>query len=98
PSQHAHRPEVAGGKKALIRELHVYGVPVAPGSGPLSNLELQHRGFGKKLLLEAERIVAEEYDAKEMLVLSGVGVRDYYRSLGYKRPWNSPYMHKSLKS
>lgn len=98
PSQHAHRPEVAGGKKALIRELHVYGVPVAPGSGPLSNLELQHRGFGKKLLLEAERIAAEEYDAKEMLVLSGVGVRDYYRSLGYKRPWNSPYMHKSLKS
>lgn len=98
PSQHAHRPEVAGGRKALIRELHVYGVPVAPGSEPLSNLELQHRGFGKKLLLEAERIAVEEYDAKEILVLSGVGVRDYYRSLGYKRPHNSPYMHKNLRS
>lgn len=97
PSQHAHRPEVAGGKKALIRELHVYGVLVAPGSEPFSNLELQHRGFGKKLLFEAERIAAEEYDVKEILVLSGVGVRDYYRSLGYKRLHNSSYMHKDLK-
>jgi elongator complex protein 3 len=79
PSQHAHRPEVAGGGKALIRELHVYGVPVAPGEEPSSSLEWQHRGFGRKLLSEAERIAAEEYDAKEILVLSGVGVRDYYR-------------------
>ncbi len=98
PSQHAHRPEVAGGGKALIRELHVYGVPLAPGDEPHTNLELQHRGFGKKLLLEAERIAVEEYDAREILVLSGVGVRDYYRSLGYRKLQNSPYMHKNLKS
>lgn len=97
PSPHAHRPEVMNRRVALVRELHVYGAPVAPGSSPTSVLEWQHRGLGKRLMAEAERIALEEYDAKEVLVLSGVGVRDYYRALDYVRRPGSPYMHKNLR-
>ncbi|MEM2005996.1 MAG: tRNA uridine(34) 5-carboxymethylaminomethyl modification radical SAM/GNAT enzyme Elp3 [Zestosphaera sp.] len=97
PSQYAHRPEVSSGRKALIRELHVYGMPVAPGTQPKSYLEWQHRGIGKKLMAEAERVAFEEYDVEEVLVLSGVGVRGYYRALGYTRHPSSPYMCKNLR-
>lgn len=50
-----------------------------------------------KLLMEAERIALEEYDANKILILSGVGVREYYRRFGYYRPPDSPYMFKALK-
>jgi elongator complex protein 3 len=43
----------------------------------------QHKGFGKKLLETAEKI-AKHHKLKELLVLSGVGVKEYYRKLGYK--------------
>ena len=33
---------------------------------------------------EAERITQEEHGAKKLAVISGIGVRDYYRKLGYK--------------
>jgi elongator complex protein 3 len=35
------------------------------------------------LLREAERIAGEEFKADRLSVLSGVGAREYYRSLGY---------------
>lgn len=67
---------------ALIREVHTYGkmtqIAEKDSSSP------QHIGLGKKLLLEAERIAKEEYDLKKIVVISGVGVRNYYRKAGYK--------------
>ncbi|PUA33390.1 MAG: tRNA uridine(34) 5-carboxymethylaminomethyl modification radical SAM/GNAT enzyme Elp3 [Zestosphaera tikiterensis] len=96
PSDKAHRPEVKEGKTAIVRELHVYGIPIGLGGKASNILEWQHRGWGRKLLLEAERIALEEYDAKKILVLSGVGVRQYYARLGYSRPSNSSYMVKYL--
>ncbi len=96
PSEHAHRPEVRGGNVAIIRELHIYGIPVHLGSKASSVLEWQHRGWGRKLLSEAERIAVEEYGVKKILVLPGVGVRQYYAKLGYSRLSNSPYMVKYL--
>lgn len=65
---------------ALIRELHTYGhlVPIdkkTPGA-------TQHLGLGKKLMAEAEKI-AKKYGLKKMAVISGVGVREYYKKLGY---------------
>ena len=45
----------------------------------------QHKGLGKALLREAERIARDEFSCRKMLVLSGVGAREYYRSeLGYQ--------------
>ena len=65
----------------IIRELHTYGQQV-----PLeSNEEApQHKGLGKKLVKEAERITKTELGLSKITVISGVGVRDYYRKLGYE--------------
>ncbi len=75
---------------ALIRELHVYGYALGLGEGG----EIQHRGWGKKLLQEAERI-ALLHGKTKMIVISGVGVREYYRKQGYRQ--EGPYMVKLLR-
>ncbi len=95
PSEKAHRPEIDS-KTAIVRELHIYGPMVPIGEKPHPLFEWQHRGWGRKLLREAERIASEEYGCRKILVLSGIGARQYYRRLGYYRPPTSPYMHKIL--
>jgi elongator complex protein 3 len=81
------------GNLAIIRELHVYGPEV-----PLkqqSPQAVQHRGFGRALLIAAEKIAQAEFQAGQMVVLSGVGAKEYYRAdFGY-RPLGE-YMVKSL--
>jgi elongator complex protein 3 len=67
--------------KALVRELHVYGELVPLG---MHSKAVQHRGYGQRLLEEAERI-AGQHKKKTIQVTSGIGVREYYRRLGYKR-------------
>jgi elongator complex protein 3 len=69
------------GNKALVRELHIFG-PEVP-LGEKKEQAAQHQGLGQKLLQEAERIADEEFHATKISILSGVGVRDYYHSLGY---------------
>lgn len=79
---------------ALIRELHTYGtlVPIAKNQAPLAT---QHKGLGKKLMRAAEKIVGEETDYKKIAVISGVGVRDYYRHLGYRL--KDGYLAKNIR-
>ncbi|MBL7100364.1 MAG: tRNA uridine(34) 5-carboxymethylaminomethyl modification radical SAM/GNAT enzyme Elp3 [Nanoarchaeota archaeon] len=73
-----------------IRELHVYGEAI-----PIGNIgRIQHKGYGKKLLSEAERIAKREFKAKKILVISGIGVKGYYSKLGYKK--DGLYMSKKL--
>jgi elongator complex protein 3 len=81
----------SGGWQAHLRELKVFGQMVPIGD---SGEGWQHRGFGKELMAEAER-VAREAGSGEILVTSGVGVRQYYSSLGYER--SGVYMAKSLR-
>lgn len=66
---------------AYIRELHTYGQLV--GIGKRERKASQHTGLGKKLVKEAERI-AKKVKIKKLAVIAGVGVRDYYRHLGYR--------------
>jgi elongator complex protein 3 len=81
----------ANHKTAFIRELHTYGHLVEIGGNESG--AAQHRGLGKKLMREAERVAKKAgYDA--MTVISGVGVREYYRKLGYRL--RRTYMVKSL--
>jgi len=75
-----------------VRELHVYGKMVGIDKKP--DKEQQHRGYGEQLMREAERISREEFNAKKLAVISGVGVRDYYYKMGYKR--DGPYVSKAL--
>ena len=75
---------------AIIRELHVYGMEV-----PLHEEgNVQHRGYGSQLVKKAEEIAKREGKNK-MIVISGVGVREYYKKKhGYVR--EGPYMVKGL--
>ncbi|AGE70983.1 tRNA uridine(34) 5-carboxymethylaminomethyl modification radical SAM/GNAT enzyme Elp3 [Sulfolobus acidocaldarius] len=77
----------------IVRELHIYG-PETP-VGLWDDFSFQHKGYGGRLLSEAERISVEEFDAKKILVLSGIGVREYYRKKGYHNEY--PYVAKDLK-
>lgn len=75
---------------ALIREMHTYGqeVPVDQmGKGA------QHKGLGKKLIKKAEQI-AQQNDFNKIVVIAGVGVRNYFRKRGYEL--KGTYMVKNL--
>jgi elongator complex protein 3 len=85
------RPEIDESTMG-VRELHVYGPMVGIDKKP--NKETQHRGYGEQLMREAERIAKEEFDAKKLAVISGIGVREYYYKLGYRR--DGPYVSKPL--
>jgi len=88
PSQ-ALRKEITE-NAAIIRELHVYGTAIdIEKTG-----DVQHRGFGKALLRKAEDICRENNKDK-LVVISGIGVREYYRKLGYKN--DGPYVSKLLE-
>ena len=43
---------------------------------------VQHMGFGKKLLKEAEKI-AWRYGYDNIAIISAVGTRQYYKKQGY---------------
>ncbi len=93
PSEKAFRPEVIEKPSAIVRVLHVYGDVV-----PVSERDegaWQHRGYGSMMLREAERVAREEYDARKILVLSALGVKEYYAKQGYKK--DGVYMSKCLE-
>jgi elongator complex protein 3 len=79
---------------ALVRELHVYGSEVGLGDAG-TDATHQHRGYGKRLLAEAERR-ARDAGYEKLSVISGIGVREYYREkLGYYQ--DGPYVSKNLQ-
>ena len=91
PSIKAHRREIDE-KTAIVRELHVYGQMAELGQ---KKEEIwQHMGYGEDLLVEAEKTASETYDKNKLLIISGVGARNYYRKFGYKK--DGPYMSKLL--
>ncbi len=86
------RLRLTNDKTALGRELHVYGSELPLGK-EAKGAAVQHRGWGKKLLAKAESI-AKDAGKLEILLISGVGVREYYEKLGYKK--RDTYMVKPL--
>ena len=84
------RVRVDSNPAATIRELKVFGKVASIGD---EGEDWQHRGFGRELVAEAERI-ARESGRTRIRVTSGVGVRGYYRSLGFD--YDLPYMAKDL--
>lgn len=84
---------------AVVRELHVYGSQVGVGEQPAMDdggevTPHQHQGYGQRLLSEAERLASEAGYSK-LAVLSGIGVREYYRNkLDFVQ--DGPYVSKQL--
>ena len=76
---------------AIIRELHVYGKSLEIGER--ESVTPQHQGLGKELISEAEKIVKKN-KINKLIIISGVGVREYYRKLNYY-PENN-YMVRKL--
>jgi len=76
---------------AMIREIHTYGrlVPLKK-----TTKAVQHIGLGKKLMQQAENL-AKKNGYTKMAVISGIGVRGYYKKLGYKQI--GTYMVKNIK-
>jgi len=73
-------------RDAFVRELHVYGPALKLSEkANLNNGKQasQHKGFGKWLLEEAEKI-AKRKKCSNLRVISGVGVKEYYKKLGYE--------------
>jgi ELP3 family radical SAM enzyme/protein acetyltransferase len=77
---------------ALIRELHVYGTIVKVAKGA-NDRKVQHLGIGKRLMNVAEGLAIEK-GYKKIAVISGIGVRNYYRKIGYEKA--KTYMVKRL--
>ena len=83
---------------AMIRELHVYGQALNITKSQIPNPKFQasqHTGLGKQLMQEAEKI-AKKKNYKNIRVISGVGVREYYKKLGYTLDKEKIYMEKFL--
>ena len=76
---------------AIIRELHTYGQLVEIQK--TNKKAVQHLGLGKKLIIQAEKI-AKKQGYKKIAVISGIGVRNYYRHLGYRL--QNTYLIKNL--
>ena len=80
---------------AMIREIHEYGQALNITKTQINNKASQHTGLGKQLMQEAEKI-AKKKRFKDIRVISGIGVREYYKKLGYKLDKQKIYMGKSL--
>lgn len=92
PGEAAHRPEIREQDTAIIRELHVFGKTLPVGAK--SESAFQHRGYGTRLIAEAEKIALENYGRRKMVVISALGTKNYYSRFGYHH--DGPYMSKTL--
>ncbi len=76
---------------ALVREVHTYGEQVEISTKERS--ASQHIGLGRRVMQKAEEIALNN-GYKKLAVISGIGVREYYRKLGYEL--DGTYMIKKL--
>ena len=94
PSEYAHRSELNDGNTMIVREVKVVGELVPKDQKPHRNTQLQHRGFGKLLMKNAEKIAYEDFDSKKLAVISGIGVKSWFYELGYNP--DGSYVSKTL--
>ncbi len=76
---------------AIIREIHVYGQATPLGKEG----DVQHKGLGTSLLKEAEDIAKNEFNKDKLLIISGIGVKEYFKRFNYKK--DGIYVSKKLE-
>ncbi len=87
-------PRTEGGLEGpVVRELKVLGSEVAVGLPGGKRTDYQHRGLGRALMAAAEE-EARSAGFGRLYVMSAVGTREYYRSLGFERA--GPHMAKGV--
>ena len=64
----------------LVRELHTYGRLLSVADSQEGHV--QHKGFGKRLMEYVEEMTKQK-GKKRIAVISGIGVRPYYKKIGY---------------
>jgi len=79
--------------KAMIRELRVFGKMLKVGERNASFKGIQHIGIGKTLMRQIEELAIQN-KCVNLLVNAGVGVRRYFKAIGYKEEGN--YLIKKL--
>ncbi|MHA1842672.1 MAG: tRNA uridine(34) 5-carboxymethylaminomethyl modification radical SAM/GNAT enzyme Elp3 [Promethearchaeota archaeon] len=94
PSEKAHRKELNDGNTSIVREIKIVGMLVPRGAVPLERVQIQHKGLGKTLLKQAEKISEEEFGLKKIAVISGLGVKPWFYKQGYQK--DGPYVSKKL--
>lgn len=71
---------------AIIREVHSFGEVVGLDKelekSRTQDGRSQHKGMGRKLMVEAGKI-AKKRGYKKLAVISAIGTREYYRKLGF---------------
>lgn len=92
PSEKIHGLDGVLKASAIIRELHIFGPMVPIGSH--KSKAWQHKGYGRRLIAEAERLSVEEYDKDKIVILSALGTKRYYMKFNYIH--DGPYMSKKL--
>ena len=80
-------------EQSKVRELHVYGKMVPSYFSKILESNTQHKGIGTRLMKMAEAYSIHNSKYK-VSVISGVGVRNFYRKLGYHN--ENDYMVKYL--
>ena len=91
PSDDAQREEISNFESMIIRELKVVGEAIPIGKHDIKGW--QHKGIGKALIKQAEEIAIEN-SIEKMLIMSAIGTREYYKTLGYYK--DGPYMSRFL--
>ncbi len=76
---------------SIIRELHTYGIQIPIDKKRIAGV--QHKGYGKKLIERAGEIT-KSHNLSKLAVISGIGVREYYKKLGFELVEN--YMVKNI--
>lgn len=80
---------------AMVRELHVYGQVASIKQQAYADTQAQHKWFGSQLMSIAEKLT-QLYGYEKLSVIAGVGVKWYYRGLGYQDM--GTYVQKTFSS
>jgi elongator complex protein 3 len=80
----------------IIREIKTYGGSLSVTNKEENISSPQHKGMGKRLIKEAEKITEKDFKKKKIAVIAGVGTREYWRKRGYRL--RESYMVKRLNA
>ena len=77
-----------------LHPLSLHGRELVVDIGERDTDAWQHLGLGEKMVSAASEIGKADFEASHLLVNSGIGVKEYYRGLGFTD--KGPYLLRNL--